>query len=82
MSVQNALTLIQKLRQDKNKLKSISSLKDMAYLSAQFSLICTEEELRKAFQADWKMRWVKYNAEDTNDQFACAASEPKQADND
>ena len=60
MSVQNALRIIKKYREkDNQKLAISSTLKDLADLSLQEDLSCSIEDLKKAFQIDWDMRWLK-----------------------
>ncbi|WP_423146362.1 hypothetical protein [Rubrolithibacter danxiaensis] len=65
MSTQSALKLIQILRQNKSAIKSLMTLQDIAELSEEYQLPCTEEELRIAFCADWKMRWLKFCNQDS-----------------
>jgi hypothetical protein len=60
VSVQNALRIIKKYREkDNQKLAISSTLKNLADLSLQEGLPCSIEELKKAFQIDWDMRWLK-----------------------
>jgi hypothetical protein len=60
VSVQNALRIIKKYREkDSQKLTTSATLKDLVDLSLQEDLSCSIEELKKAFQIDWDMRWLK-----------------------
>lgn len=59
MSVQNALKIIQTYREDQNtKSATFSTLNDLVDLAIQENLPCSKEELKKAFQIDWDMRWA------------------------
>ena len=59
MPVQNALKLIQLLREEKTNLDNSMLLKDLLAIAEKRQLPCTATELEKAFEIDWKMRWVK-----------------------
>lgn len=61
MSVQNALKLIQKLREKNHNMTSDMCLPDLAKLSEEYDLPCTIEELKTTFYIDWKMRWAKFS---------------------
>ncbi len=58
MSVQNALKLIKKLRSE-NLVENPISLEHLQIISPNHNLTCSVEELEKAFNVDWKMRWIK-----------------------
>lgn len=61
MSVQNALKIIRKYREEKKEnLTILSTLKDLVDISEQENLPCSKEEFKKAFQIDWDMRWLKH----------------------
>lgn len=52
--------VIKKYREkDIQKLAVSFTLKDLADLSQQEGFPCSIEELKKAFQIDWDMRWLK-----------------------
>jgi len=60
VSVQNALRIIKKYREKENQKLTVSpTLKDLVDFSLQEDLSCSIEELKKAFQIDWDMRWLK-----------------------
>lgn len=60
MSVQHALTLIQKLRSNAIVIPATATpFSELVQLGAEHGLNCTQEELRKAFVLDWQMRWAK-----------------------
>ncbi len=60
MSVQNALTLIKNLREEKpDSLNAMLLLTDLSETALKKQLPCSEDELIKAFEIDWKMRWLK-----------------------
>lgn len=62
MSVQNALKLIRQYSAEKNeRLTVFATLQDLVDISAQENLPCSTEELKKAFQIDWDMRWLKHS---------------------
>ncbi len=61
MSVQNALKIIQQYReQEDEKLTSFLTLKDLVDISGQETAPFSIEELKKAFQIDWDMRWLQH----------------------
>jgi len=60
VSVQNALRIIKKYREKDGQKSTVSpTLKDLVNFSQQEDLSCSIEELKKAFQIDWNMRWLK-----------------------
>lgn len=60
MSVQNALKIIKKYREKENQKLTVSpTLEDLVDFSLQEDLSCSVAELKKAFQIDWDMRWLK-----------------------
>ncbi|MDB5011701.1 MAG: hypothetical protein JWQ06_2490 [Mucilaginibacter sp.] len=60
MSVQNALKLIKILRNEKlYEISTFRTLTDLAELSQKNGLPCSADELKTAFETDWKMRWMK-----------------------
>lgn len=62
MSIQNALKVIHQIRGKENEnLKTIRTIRELADMSVQENLPCSVEELKKAFQIDWDMRWLKYS---------------------
>lgn len=61
MSVQNALKLIRKYRERKDEdLIASVTLRNLVDLSGQEDLPCSLEDLKKAFQIDWDIRWLKH----------------------
>ena len=60
MSVQHALTLIQKIRAKTIVIQvPATRLSELVQAGAENGLDCTEAELQKAFILDWQMRWAK-----------------------
>lgn len=61
MSIQNALKLIQKSREDKSiNFPTFKSINELVDFCEKENLPCSKEELVKAFQIDWNMRWLKH----------------------
>lgn len=58
MALQNALTLIRQLREEK---KSPKDMDEMSLLGKEQGLDCTTMDLELAFQMDYDMRWAKYS---------------------
>jgi hypothetical protein len=58
MALQNALTLIRQLRDEK---KSPKDMDEMSLLGKERGLECTAMDLELAFQMDYDMRWAKYS---------------------
>ena len=62
MSVQNALKIIQQIREGRNGNATVApTLEELVDLSTQENLPFSLEELKKAFQIDWDIRWLKYS---------------------
>lgn len=61
MSVQNALKVIQKHRQNHMDSMPVADLKHLVELAAEENLSCSTEDLKKAFKIDWSMRWLKFS---------------------
>ncbi|WP_143310052.1 hypothetical protein [Chitinophaga vietnamensis] len=62
MSVQNALKIIQQYReQEREDCQVPLTLEDIVDMSVEENLPFSLEELKKAFQIDWDMRWLKYS---------------------
>jgi tagatose-1,6-bisphosphate aldolase len=62
VSVQNALKIIRQYREKENENCQIfATLKNLVDMSAQEDLPFSIEELKKAFQIDWDMRWLKHS---------------------
>ncbi len=62
MSVQNALYFINKCRQNKvPKAVEVTSMPHLVSIAYEEGIIFSVEELKKAFQTDWKMRWIKFD---------------------
>lgn len=61
MSLQNALKLIQRYREDRDRnLPTIKTLNELVEDSVKEELPCSLDELKKAFQIEWDMRWLKH----------------------
>ncbi|MBC9909731.1 hypothetical protein [Chitinophaga varians] len=62
MSVQNALKFLAQYRElEKEQLKGAPTLEKLADWATAAHLACSVEELEKAFQIDWEMRWIEHS---------------------
>lgn len=62
MSVQNALKTIGKLRVQKGEnFRGKCTLEDILDQAKKEGAECSIDDLRKAFQIDWDLRWLKYS---------------------
>ncbi|WP_126245619.1 hypothetical protein [Chitinophaga rhizosphaerae] len=62
MSVQNALQLIQDLRnRPAGRPANITTLEDLVQHSNQQNLPATTADFKKAFQVDWDIRWLQFS---------------------
>lgn len=65
MSIQNALKLIHRLREEKTVLGSVE---EMQLIGAEKDLSCTVDELETAFNLDYHMRWAKFRSGPSEEQ--------------
>lgn len=74
MSVAGALQFIRRVREDEALRGQVRALgteadeKGLARIGAAAGLEFTVEELRAAFEHDWRMRWLHYGARHTYQQ--------------
>ena len=67
MSVQNALMLIQQLRNNSaNSVTTMPGFDNLVQLAEAKALPCTKEQLQIAFVLDWRMRWAKARQQQTD----------------
>lgn len=62
MSIQNALIFIRQYRESDQQPTQLVSLGDLLKYALSNGFDFSLNDLGKAFQIDWKMRWTKYNA--------------------
>ncbi|NIG55373.1 hypothetical protein [Chitinophaga sp. Cy-1792] len=64
MSVKNALTAIQELRKRETiDLKAVTTLGDLFTILEKSNPPFSMEELKKALEIDWNLRWIKHAAQ-------------------
>jgi predicted ribosomally synthesized peptide with nif11-like leader len=67
MSIQQALQFIQEIRSDDKLREEVASsrmagvLQELVSLGAERGFDFSEEELRRAHQHEWTMRWIRHN---------------------
>jgi hypothetical protein len=63
MSIQAALTFIQRIRQPDNAqyLSELTQLQDAVMMGKKWKLTFSVAELQQAYRQDWMMRWIRYN---------------------
>ncbi len=65
MSVQNALDSIQLFRNAENRpTMAIHRLQDLVDYSIHQNKPFTLDELKKALQIDWELRWIRYSQQE------------------
>jgi predicted ribosomally synthesized peptide with nif11-like leader len=67
MSIQQALQFIQEIRGDEQLREQVASLRasgvlqELVSLGTERGFHFSEEDLRRAHQHDWAMRWIRHN---------------------
>jgi len=62
MSIHSALRIIAKYREQQSReVEKNITLQDVLDKAREEGNPCSKDELRKAFQIDWDLRWLKYS---------------------